>query len=357
MCRPSSLCRTLVACLLLLFPLQSDVFADIVVVSNRDDETIQIFDASTKETIATYNVGVGAHEFAVSPNGRFVVGSCYGSGPGHRIPDNRLLIVDLQSPEKPRLIDLGDNPRPNDLRFVDGNTIVGVTSEQQNGILFVDIESGEIAREVHHGVTAGHMVAFSPDRMRAFVPSVRTGELAIVDVADDADPILVKSIMVGAGAEGVDISPDGKHVWTTCHQAGRIAIVDTARLEIEQTIEANGFPFRVRITPNGKTAIVSCPGANVIRLYDTATFELKGEIETPGGVPTSIAVSNDSNSAYIICGQIMKIAVVTLGSEPKVTHWLETGNTPDAIAYSSFNPVVETVKKEADQSSVETQPF
>ena len=54
--------------------------ADTLLVSNRGDATVQLIDTETGETVSTIKAGVGAHEFAVSPDGRVIVGSCYGSG-------------------------------------------------------------------------------------------------------------------------------------------------------------------------------------------------------------------------------------------------------------------------------------
>ena len=91
--------------------------ADTLLVSNRGDATVQLIDTETGETVSTIKAGVGAHEFAVSPDGRVIVGSCYGSGPRHQVPDQRLVVVNLDAPDDVRMIDLGDHPRPNDLRF------------------------------------------------------------------------------------------------------------------------------------------------------------------------------------------------------------------------------------------------
>ncbi|MEL6431609.1 MAG: hypothetical protein AAFR54_20735, partial [Planctomycetota bacterium] len=158
--------------------------AQTVIVSNRGDETIQLYDVEKRETIATHDVGVGAHEFAVSPDGRTVVGACYGSGPMHKKPDNRLVVIDLDAPSEPRMVDLGDNPRPNDLAFIGADRLV-VTSEVEQRLLVLDTETWEIEREVPFDVPGGHMLAVSPDGKRAFVPSVPTGKVALVDLGGE----------------------------------------------------------------------------------------------------------------------------------------------------------------------------
>ena len=175
--------------------------ADTLVVSNRGDETVSIFDTKTHELVAQPNIEVGAHEFAVAPDGFTVVGSCYGSGPQHRDPDQRLVVFDLRSPEEARMIDLKDNPRPNDIRFV-GEKSVAVTSEVRQRVLVVDVENGSIERSIDHKHAAGHMLAAAPDGSRAYVSCVAPGSVVAVDLK--AEPKVAWKTTTAFGAEGID---------------------------------------------------------------------------------------------------------------------------------------------------------
>lgn len=315
---------------LALIILSSTAAADTLVVSNRGDSTVRIFDTTTRAQVSEVDVGVGAHEFAVSADGRIIVGSCYGSGPHHQLPDRRLLVIDLQALDAPRLIDLGDNPRPNDLRFLPDSDVVVVTSEVRSQILEVDISESAIVQRTPHGELGGHMLALSPDGARVYVPCVGSGKVKVIDRATDA---VVATIDTAHGAEGVDISPDGKRLWVACNRSSVIKIIDTENHQVAQTIEADGFPFRVRCTPDGKAVVVSHPMANEVRIYDAADGAVLARIPLEGGQPTSLALSPDGARAFAVCGAISKVAEIDLRKRT-VTHWYETGPGPDAIAVS-----------------------
>lgn len=305
--------------------------ADTLVVSNRGDNSVQVFDTKTREQLVRVDAGVGAHEFAISPDGDMLVGSCYGSGHQHQTPDKRLVVIDLRTPEKPALIDLGDNPRPNDIRFLPGGRSVLVTSEVRQRLLEVDLDKKSVARSIDFGETTGHMLALSPDASRAYVPCVMSGKVMIIDLIKGET---VGTVETAFGAEGVDISPDGSRLWVACNRSDSIAIVDATERKLVRMIQTDGFPFRVRFTPDGAKVVISHPGTSDVRVYDAATGDEKSRVELAGGQPTSIVVSSDSGRAYVVCGPLSKIAEIDL-RESRVSHWFETGPVPDALAVTS----------------------
>lgn len=322
--------KPVIGSLLALALISTTTRADTLIVSNRGDSTVRFFDTTSRAQVAEVDAGVGAHEFAVSPDGRIIVGSCYGSGPQHQLPDRRLLVLDLHALDEPRLIDLGDNPRPNDLRFLPDSDVVLVTSEVRAQVLEVDVSEGAIVERLPHGELGGHMLALSPDGTRVYVPCVGSGKVKVIDRATDA---VVATIDTAHGAEGVDISPDGKRLWVACNRSSVIKIIDTDTHQVVQTIEADGFPFRVRCTPDGKSVVVSHPMANQVRIYNAADGAELARIPLEGGQPTSIALSPDGARAYIVCGAVSRIAEIDL-NQRAVSHWYETGPGPDAIAVS-----------------------
>ena len=315
-----------------------DAFGETLIVSNRADETFQYWDTETQEELGTVKVGVGAHEFVVSPDGRTLVGSCYGSGPRHSKPDRRLVVVDLERPnEEPRMIDLGDHPRPNDMRYMaDGETLV-VTSEVRQCLLIVDVPSGAVIREVKFDEPAGHMMAMSPDGAEAYVPCVSSGKVMIVNL-DAARTDAPVGIDTKLGAEGVDLSPDGRWLWVASNLTNWISVIDTESRSVVQEFEAPGSPFRVRFLPDGASVAVAHPISHELRIYDTETYELRHAVPMQQGLPTCLAVSADGDMVYAVCGQTQRIGAVNVEAG-KVEHWYETGRTPDAVAITPLDVV------------------
>ncbi len=321
--------------------------ADTLIVSNRGDETVQFFDTQSGQTLATLPAAVGAHEFAVSPDGKTVVGSCYGSGPRHQTPDQRLLVFSVEGKWEPRMIDLGEHVRPNDLRFVESQR-VWVTSEVKQCVLEVDPTKGEILRALPFARPGGHMLAWSSQREEAYVPCVPSGEVVVVDTRapkanskegqesatnEAVDPVLA-TVKVGRGAEGVDLSPDGRWLWVASHASQTISVIDVEKRTVVETLPTDGHPFRVRFTPDGQTVVVAHPGAHQVRWYDANTRKESGRVELPQGLPTCLAIGSKGRMAYAVCGPLKEIAQIDL-VEGQVVARFATGPEPDAVAISA----------------------
>jgi YVTN family beta-propeller protein len=305
-----------------------------LIVSNRGEGTVSFIDTDTNAVIQQLNVELGAHEFAVSPDGTRAVGSCYGSGPGHKTPDQRLFVLDIPERKLLKTIDLGDNPRPNDIRFLDDHTQIVVTSEVKQRLLTVNIESGEIVKVTPFNQKAGHMLALAPDGKTAYVSCVFPGCVAVVDMTGEAD---TQFITTAPGAEGVDLSPDGKRLWVGNNRSESISIIDTATREVISTIDTDGFPFRIRFTPDGAKVVISHPGASEVRIYAADTTELLHKVKLVGKTPSCLAVAPDGAHAYVVCGSSGTVTAITLETG-ETAAVIETGRIPDAIGISPLSP-------------------
>ncbi len=304
-----------------------------VLFATRGDERITALDAKTLEPLWNKSLGVGAHELAISPDGAVAAGSAYG-GPGqhHHPPDHRLAIFNLRDPEKPRIIDLKEHIRPNDLAFFPDNRHLLVTSEAKSALLKVDTETGEIVQTIALGHTAGHMLAADFERNRAYVSHVTDGVVTAVDLESGE---VLGVINTGPGAEGIAVSPDGKSVWCANNRSNSITIIDTEKLEPVRTFDRAGFPFRVRFTPDGTHVIASLPESASLAIFDATSGDLLREASLatvgPNPMPTSIATSPDSTTAYVVCNKPPQIVAVEIASGNITAHHMPMGTIPDGL--------------------------
>src|SRR6185295_15322947 len=82
-------------------------------------------------------------------------------------------------------------------------------------------------------------------------------------------------IPVGRGAEGFDVTPDGKELWAGNALDGTISILDLATKKVTQTLNANVTSAnRLKISPDGKLAFVSG-----VRMADVAVFDVASRKE------------------------------------------------------------------------------
>lgn len=278
----------------------------VLLYSTRADNKLHILDASDLSLIASHDLGLGAHELAVSHDNRFAIGTAYGGpGQGHQPADKRLAVFDLKASKLHRTIDLNDMKRPNDAAFMEGGVTAFVTVEAPPRILRVNADTGEFtAITLEKGTN--HMLALSPDAKRLYVAHVMPGGVSIIDT--DKNEVLSR-INVPTGAEGIAVSKDSSKVWVACNRSEKVVIIDATTSKVEREIVAPGFPFRVRVSPDGKTVAVSCPNAQDIALFDannpdnvrrvSTREEGKGD-DTPVA-PTSIAFTPDGRHLAAVC--------------------------------------------------------
>lgn len=316
----------------------SSVFAGggTTIVSTRGDTNIVYLCAETGKELARFDAGIGAHEIAVSPDGKTVVGSAYGSGQGHKTPDQRLFVIDIAAKEVVRTIDLGaEHQRPNDMVFLADNRRLVVTSEVNRSVIVVDTETGEIVSTVKHGEPGGHMLAVSADGSRCFVPCVPNGKVVVIDVAKGA---VIGTLDAAVGAEGVAVSPNGNRLWVANNRSQSVSVFDVEKMALVTTIASDGFPFRARFTPDGERVVISHPMTNELRVYDAAKHELVAKIrigvDETETAPTSICLNADGSRCYAVCAATGEVAVIDL-KERKVLTITPAGPEADGLAWTA----------------------
>ena len=136
-----------------------------VIVANMGDNTATLLDVASRRVVATLPTGNGAHEVAVSHDGRWAVVSNYGV---RGAPGNSLTVIDVPAAVVARTIDLGEFRRPHGSAFLPGDSLFVVTSEVSKAIVLVNfkrrngrrIDSHEPSGVAHaraHGRRASHL--------------------------------------------------------------------------------------------------------------------------------------------------------------------------------------------------------
>ena len=79
-------------------------------------------------------------------------------------------------------------------------------------------------------------------------------------------------VPVGRGAEGFDVSPNGREVWAANAQDGTISVLDLATRKVVQTLAANVMGAnRLKFTPDGKLVFVSSLRNSDLAIFNAAT--------------------------------------------------------------------------------------
>lgn len=318
---------------------------DRVLVANKAEATVSVFDPAERREVLRLPTGDGPHEVAVSPSGRLAVVSDYGG----QKPGSTLTIVDIVTPEVVRTIELtvtegeGEQAarrtllRPHGLRFVTP-TEVAITSETARCLAIVDVGTGKVSRTLPTPQTTMHMVAARQGDHVLAATSIREGNLALFDLRarEKAVPTIVRT---GEGAEGLAVSPSTGLVWVANRAANTLSIVDPAAGKVVATLETGDLPFRVAFTPDGAFALVSCAESGEVQVFDAArrervaTIDIHGDSSELSALPMGLCVDPEGRRCYVTCGRGEFVAVIDLQRREVIAR-IPAGRGADGIAYA-----------------------
>lgn len=295
-----------------------------LLVVNKSSNTVSAIRPRSREEVAVARTGFAPHEVAVSPDRATAYVTDYGTGPR---PGSTVSVVDLDSVERTRALSLEPHTRPHGVAVAPDGTL-WVTTEGSRHVLQVDPESGEILQAVETGQETTHMVVVAPGRDRVVTSNIGSGTVTVVDAA--AGRVLTH-LETGAGAEGLDLHPDGRRVYVTNREAGTLAEVDLETNRVTRTLEVGDFPIRVRVRPGGDEVLVSNARGNEVAAVHLGRWEVVRRLEV-GSVPVGILVTPDDRTAYVANTQGDRITVVDLGAW-EVAGEVVAGDEPDGMAW------------------------
>ncbi|MGH9457620.1 MAG: hypothetical protein ACRD2J_08280 [Thermoanaerobaculia bacterium] len=313
-----------------------------LLVANKSDDTLDVLDLASGETVARLETGHAPHEVAVSPDGTLAVVANYGD---RTDPGSTLTVIDLSGPKIVRTISLAPHQRPHGVAWIDGERLA-VTTEGSRHLLVVDVARGEIVDAIPTGENVSHMVAIDPELHRAFVANIGSGSVTAIDLSSGRK---LRDIETGEGAEGIALRPGTNEIWVTNRAADTISILDGKSLQVVLRREAKGFPIRIAFTPDGSRALVSAASSGEVILWDAAerreirrakldlrtapdaAQRLFGDQFGDSPVPVGLVISADGRSAFVAATQAD--AVVVIDTETlEIRDVLRAGREPDGMA-------------------------
>jgi YVTN family beta-propeller protein len=314
---------------------------DLLAVVNKSDNSISVLDAATGKLKWTAPVESGPHEAEVLADGKTVAVSDYGRA---NAPGQMISLVELATGKGVGRVDLGAGARPHGLAALkDGRLLV--TAEGKNELVVVDPKSAKVVTRMPTGHPLSHMVVGSPDGKRAYVSSLKDGLVTVIDLTGG----VVADVKTGKGAEGIDITPDGREVWVVNRDADTISVIDTKTLKVAATISAGKFPIRVKITPDGRRAVVAFTESGDVGVFDVATrAEVKripvgrDAVAASGArvfqgkfgaspAPVGVLITPDGKRAFVAATHADVVVVVDLESFRVLDAWA-AGKEPDGLA-------------------------
>lgn len=296
---------------------------------NKGDHTLAIVDATSLQVLGKAASGPDPHEVVGSADGRLAYISNYTAGNGFA---NSLSVVDLTARRALPPIDLGSMSRPHGLVLAGGK--IYFTAEGSRAIGRYDPATRKVDWTLSTGQDGTHMIVASSDVTRLFTSNLGSASVCIIEREASQHPWTVTVAPVGRGAEGFDLSPDGKELWVANAQDGTVSIVDTAAKQVTLTVNV---PFRranrLKFTPDGARVLISDLGASQMFVLDAASHAIVKRVDLGGGA-AGIQMAPDGSRAFVSVGSRNSVAVVDLKTLA-VTSRIETGPGPDGLAWVS----------------------
>lgn len=301
-----------------------------LLVLNKDDATFVVVDPDAGAVLAKVPVGEAPHELATSTDGKYAFASNYGTGAA---PGRTISMIDVAAGKELRRIDVSPLTRPHGLAFGGGKLYF--TAEADKKIARYDPATGKIDWQFDTGQNATHMVLPMPDLKTVFTSNIASDSVSAIE--QGADGSWAQTIIaVGKGPEGIELSPNGREIWSAHSRDGRLSIIDVATKAVTQTIDiGTRRSNRVKLTRDGRFALVSDLDAGELVVLDAPARKVVTRLAL-GRAPEGILIPPDGGHVFVAVNGDNFIAVVDTNTW-RVTKTLEVGKGPDGMAWTAAN--------------------
>ena len=258
-------------------PIQVLLAGDQLFVSNLSSNDLRVIDTATFQVQAHIKTAVQPLDLALSPDGKTLYATNSGT--------SALTIVDVESSQA-RTVSLTSAN--------EGLYGVAATADK---IFTTDIAGSQVLVLSPQGHITGRRIpvppkprslALAPDGKTLYVTSMDTGRLTAID-ADGAT--VSRSIDLGvSGTFAIAPSPDGRKLYLTAYSEGSLLVVDAASGTLRKKLAIGRNPRAIAFSPDGTQVYVTSSFSNEIHIVDAVADTIVGHYAT-GQNPRGIALA------------------------------------------------------------------
>lgn len=169
-----------------------------------------------------------------------------------------------------------------------------VTNADDNYVSIIDLSTNAITGKILVGKHPYGIVA-SSDGKYLYVAITTPSSVSVIETK--TNQVVKKFNVSNPNFFLLAITPDGKKLWAPSYDRKKIDVISTEDGSYQTITTANNLRGGIAITPDGQKAILGDKSGNVL-IYNAKTLESIATINV-GGTPYFVAVTSDSNFAYI----------------------------------------------------------
>ena len=298
----------------------------LLLVLNKPEGKLLLVDPTAKKVIGEVATGNGPHEVTVSADGKLAFVANYGD----QTPGESISVIDLEAKKELRRVNLGALRRPHGI--VESKGKIYFTVEMNKAIARYDPVADRVDWLMGTGQDLTHMLVIDKEQNRIFTANIFSDSVGVMEPMGQGGNWHYTVIPVGKRPEAIDLSPDGKEVWTAHSQDGGVSVIDTDTKKVVATIPSlTKHSNRLKFTPDGKLVLISDAESNTVLVLDSKGRKVLQKI-TVSEVPLGIQIAPDGQRAYVACAQAGKIAIIDLAKLTQVGA-IDVGAGPDGMAW------------------------
>jgi len=306
---------------------------------SKTDHTLAIVDPATGKVIAKMPVGADPHEVIASSDGKTAYVSIYGGGSFHEIN-----VIDLVGQKALSTVDTRPLMGPHGLDFMGGK--VWFSAEGSKAFGTYDPATNKVDWAMGTGQDRTHMIYVMKGEKTIYTTNMGSGTVSIItdslmQPGGNAPPgaraqhaWIQTLVPVSRGSEGLDVTPDGKELWTAASEDGIISIIDLSSKKVIEKLDAKVFGAnRIKITPDGKLALITSLRNGDLVIYDVQTRKEKKKVAMGHGA-AGIQMDPNGGRAFVACTPDNYIVVIDLKTLEIVSR-IDVGGGPDGMAWAT----------------------
>jgi YVTN family beta-propeller protein len=293
--------------------------ANVVVVLNSRDATVQLLDQASGADHGTFAVGKEPHHLMATPDNKsLIVASSVG---------NELIFLNPKSGQIQRTVkDILD---PYQIGFSpDQKWFVSNSLRLDRVDLYrYDGTNLTLSKRIPLAKLPSHM-AFNAASTVVFITQQGSDQVSAIDLATG---VVKWTMSVGKLPAGIAMTPDDKYLMVGIMGSDYVEVIDWKTQKTVKRIKTGMGAHNFRSAGDGRYTYVSNRVSNSINIVDQKTLENVGQINVPGG-PDCMEITDDGKTMWVTLRWIKKVAVIDLKTR-KVTKLIPVGRSPHGVFF------------------------